>query len=122
MYSGSLKKAHFFSSNLVSCLSRLIINKCELFKFFETKKTFILQKGGVLNAKALIREAIANIFDVNQFITSSKSCKIADLGCSVGPNTFNTVKHIIESIELEYQYHTHKSDELNFKCSLMAMF
>ncbi|KAK3036520.1 hypothetical protein RJ639_030961 [Escallonia herrerae] len=61
------------------------------------------QRGGVVSAKALISKAVTEIFDVNQFIASSNSISIADLGCSVGPNTFIAVKNIIESVEQKCQ-------------------
>ncbi|KAF8369993.1 hypothetical protein HHK36_031978 [Tetracentron sinense] len=38
-----------------------------------------------------------------------KEFRIADLGCSVGPNTFIAVQNIIEGVELKYQTLDHNS-------------
>ncbi|KAK3012447.1 hypothetical protein RJ639_010370 [Escallonia herrerae] len=73
------------------------------------------QAGAVASAKALISNAIAEIFDVNHLTTSSGSIGIADLGCSVGPNTFITVKNIIDSVELKCQSHGFGSQVLEFQ-------
>ncbi|KAK6927902.1 SAM dependent carboxyl methyltransferase [Dillenia turbinata] len=64
------------------------------------------QKGLVDAAKQMINEAIANEFDIkNQiFDFSSNPCfKIADFGCSVGPNTFISVQNIIDVVKSKYQ-------------------
>ncbi|CAK9153346.1 unnamed protein product [Ilex paraguariensis] len=73
----------------------------------------------VENSNALINEAIADKLDVNQLISSSssstkKSFNIADLGCSVGPNTFIAVHYIIESVKLKCQSYCLDS-ELEFQ-------
>jgi hypothetical protein len=60
----------------------------------------------VETAKVLINEDIAEKLDINELISSSSSSKlfsIADLGCSVGPNTFIVVGNIIDSVKLKYQ-------------------
>ncbi|XP_021888304.1 probable S-adenosylmethionine-dependent methyltransferase At5g37990 [Carica papaya] len=62
------------------------------------------QKWGLDSAKALIQEVIDENLDVKQLLSSSRRVlSIADLGCSVGPNTFFAVRHIIESIKLKSQ-------------------
>ena len=58
----------------------------------------ILQRWGVEASKALIREAVWEKLDIN----FSNLFNIADLGCSVGPNTFIAVENIIESVKLKY--------------------
>ncbi|XP_024168598.2 loganic acid O-methyltransferase isoform X1 [Rosa chinensis] len=65
-------------------------------------KNSILQKGVLDVAKELIRKAIAEKLDID-ILSSSTSFKIADLGCSVGPNTFFAVENIVEAVELMYQ-------------------
>jgi hypothetical protein len=61
----------------------------------------------VETAKVLINEDIAEKFDINELISSPciflKLFNIADLGCSVGPNTFIVVGNIIDSVKLKYQ-------------------
>ncbi|KAK9278614.1 hypothetical protein L1049_028187 [Liquidambar formosana] len=53
-------------------------------------------------AKGLINEAIAEELDF-KISPSSNTFRIADLGCSVGPNTFFSVQNIVEAVELKYQ-------------------
>jgi hypothetical protein len=70
------------------------------------REFYILQRQGVETAKVLINEDIAEKLDINELISSSSSSKlfsIADLGCSVGPNTFIVVGNIIDSVKLKYQ-------------------
>ncbi|CAK9177946.1 LAMT/FAMT [Ilex paraguariensis] len=62
------------------------------------------QKEVIDFAKGLLNEMIAEKLDVENpsFDPSNPIC-IADLGCSVGPNTFYAVNNIIEAIELKYK-------------------
>nr|XP_043613914.1 loganic acid O-methyltransferase-like [Erigeron canadensis] len=53
-------------------------------------------------AMSLINEAIADMLDTQNFVRGHPF-RIADLGCSVGPNTFTTVKNIINSVQHKYQ-------------------
>ena len=48
----------------------------------------------------MIEDAIAENFDVKCF--SSNPFRLVDLGCSVGPNTFIAMQHIVEAIERKY--------------------
>lgn len=60
-------------------------------------------QGRVNNAaKRLITEAVVEILDIENF-ASSNTFRIADLGCSVGPNTFFAVQNIIEAVQFKYQ-------------------
>ncbi|KAF8407702.1 hypothetical protein HHK36_006837 [Tetracentron sinense] len=62
------------------------------------------QKGAVDAVKEMINEAIAQKLDIeNLTLASLNPFRIADLGCSVGPNTFIAVQYIIEAIELKCQ-------------------
>ncbi|OWM84638.1 loganic acid O-methyltransferase-like [Punica granatum] len=69
----------------------------------------ILQRWGVEKAKELIARAIAENLNVKQLVgTGTASCpggrttfSIADLGCSVGLNTFIAVENIVDSIKLK---------------------
>lgn len=74
----------------------------------------ILQKRAIDKTNALIREAIATNFDIKD-IQSSSTLKIADLGCSVGPNTFLVVQNIIDSIEHKYKTQGINSQLLEFQ-------
>ncbi|KAJ0042135.1 hypothetical protein Pint_18684 [Pistacia integerrima] len=52
-------------------------------------------------AKEMINEAIDNNLDIKNLgiFDSSKPFKMADLGCSTGPNTFIAVQNVIETVE-----------------------
>ncbi|KAL6181466.1 hypothetical protein ACLB2K_048121 [Fragaria x ananassa] len=65
-------------------------------------KNSTVQKGVVDVAKELLEKAIAEKPDID-ILSASTSFKIADLGCSVGPNTFFAVENIVEALELKYQ-------------------
>ncbi|OMO55596.1 SAM dependent carboxyl methyltransferase [Corchorus capsularis] len=74
----------------------------------------IIQENG--NAKELIREAVMEKLDFKNLDVwfSNHTIRIADLGCSVGPNTFIAVQHIIEAIEFKY-LKTHQGNEINLE-------
>ncbi|KDP38130.1 hypothetical protein JCGZ_04773 [Jatropha curcas] len=56
------------------------------------------------NARSLIDEAIARNLNINDLIFGpSSSFNIADLGCSVGPNTFICMENIIEAVKYKCQ-------------------
>ncbi|KAJ4717189.1 S-adenosylmethionine-dependent methyltransferase [Melia azedarach] len=65
----------------------------------------LLKRAVVDASKELINESISEKLDLQilGFDASNKVVKIADLGCSVGPNTFFAVQNIIEAIELKFQ-------------------
>lgn len=71
-------------------------------------------------AKEMIKEAIGNKLDFKTLgLMDSSSCKfqIADLGCSVGPNTFIAMQNIIENVDLKYhsQQHQNSNSTLEFQ-------
>ncbi|KAJ4707000.1 S-adenosylmethionine-dependent methyltransferase [Melia azedarach] len=72
-------------------------------------------------AKEILYEAISNKLDLKSLglIEASKTFQLADLGCSVGPNTFIAVQNIIEAVELKYQaeaqHHQDPSSALEFQ-------
>ncbi|KAL9451655.1 hypothetical protein AB3S75_013259 [Citrus x aurantiifolia] len=81
------------------------------------------QRGVMDAAKELISEAIADKLDLKilGFDDTLKPFKIADLGCSVGPNTLLAVQNIIEAIELKFQRTTNlhqKPSALEFQVFL----
>ena len=71
----------------------------------------ILQSWGVEASKALIGEAVWEKLDTN----FSTLFNIADLGCSVGPNTFIVVENIIESVKLKYPSPNPNSEGIEFQ-------
>ncbi|KAL3510416.1 hypothetical protein ACH5RR_029817 [Cinchona calisaya] len=50
-------------------------------------------------AREMIKEAIVERLDTESLTSTSNKFCIVDLGCSVGPNTFFAVQHIVEAIE-----------------------
>ena len=70
------------------------------------------------SAKALINEVITEKFDADQVISSSASSitfRIADLGCSVGPNTFIAMQNIIEPLKLKLNSVGLSSEAIDFQ-------
>ncbi|KAJ4707024.1 S-adenosylmethionine-dependent methyltransferase [Melia azedarach] len=75
------------------------------------------QKALVEAARELINKNIANKLDLCslKFDTDSCAFRIADLGCSVGPNTFIAVQTIIEAVELKYHAEHQNTSALEFQ-------
>ncbi|MCL7035690.1 hypothetical protein MKW94_022559, partial [Papaver nudicaule] len=77
-----------------------------------------LQRNVIDRSKTMIDEAIANHLDIQICPpSSSNTFRIADFGCSVGPNTFIAMENIIEAIDLKYrksgstpEFHVYFSD------------
>ncbi|XP_028783722.1 probable S-adenosylmethionine-dependent methyltransferase At5g38780 [Neltuma alba] len=66
------------------------------------------QRTGADTIKHIAKEVILEILDLETLLQdSSKVFHIADLGCSVGPNTFFTVQNIIDAVNLTFQSQTH---------------
>ncbi|XP_038724298.1 loganic acid O-methyltransferase-like [Tripterygium wilfordii] len=66
------------------------------------------QRQGLELMKDLINKGIDEKLDVAKFMSSSSSFspkmfRVADLGSSVGPNTYFAVQNIINSVKLKYQ-------------------
>ncbi|XP_062091810.1 loganic acid O-methyltransferase-like [Humulus lupulus] len=68
---------------------------------YSYSKNSALQRNGIEACKEIITKAISAKLDM-ETLTSSKIFKIADLGCSVGPNTLIAVENIIEALELKF--------------------
>ncbi|XP_054786340.1 loganic acid O-methyltransferase-like [Prosopis cineraria] len=62
------------------------------------------QRTGADITKHISRDAIIEMLDVESFVQhSSNVIRIADLGCSVGLNTFFTIQNIIDAVNLKSQ-------------------
>ncbi|KAK7269839.1 hypothetical protein RIF29_22601 [Crotalaria pallida] len=61
------------------------------------------QRDAIEASKDMIHEAIAKNFDPRANVEPSSLIRIADFGCSTGPNTYFAVQTIIEAIELQFQ-------------------
>ncbi|GFP95945.1 probable S-adenosylmethionine-dependent methyltransferase at5g38780 [Phtheirospermum japonicum] len=66
---------------------------------FSYVKNSTLQRDGLIAAKDAIKEALTRNLDINALLLSTTTFTIADLGCSVGPNTFFAAQVIIETVE-----------------------
>ncbi|KAK9922665.1 hypothetical protein M0R45_031120 [Rubus argutus] len=62
------------------------------------------QKGAAGAAQEVVNMEITEKLDVDSItLSNSNTFSIADLGCSVGPNTFSAVENIIDAVQLKYQ-------------------
>ncbi|XP_042501166.1 loganic acid O-methyltransferase-like [Macadamia integrifolia] len=66
-----------------------------------TKNSYC-QRVALDNIKEMINEAIAENLDIKHLSPISNTFCIADLGCSVGPNTFTSMNDIMEATVLKY--------------------
>ncbi|KAF8398924.1 hypothetical protein HHK36_014789 [Tetracentron sinense] len=62
-----------------------------------------IQRAAINDAKTMIDEGIAKNLDIEHLPFDLNTFRIADLGCSVGPNTFIAVQNIITAVEHKYQ-------------------
>jgi hypothetical protein len=63
-----------------------------------------MQREATNVVKAMTDDAIIKKLDVKKFSsTSENTLRIADLGCSVGPNTFIAMQNIIDVVQQKYQ-------------------
>ncbi|XP_057765021.1 loganic acid O-methyltransferase-like [Salvia miltiorrhiza] len=76
---------------------------------YSYKKNSTLQRDGFEAAKKVINEAISKNLDIEKVLSEgSTTFAIADLGCSVGPNTFLAMQTIIETLlQLQQHHHSH---------------
>ncbi|CAA0816853.1 S-adenosyl-L-methionine-dependent methyltransferases superfamily protein [Striga hermonthica] len=64
------------------------------------------QKSAIDTSKSLVRKSIVE----HLTITNSQTFRIADLGCSVGPNTLIAVDNILDAIKLKLSTHSNIPD------------
>ncbi|XP_008244568.2 PREDICTED: probable S-adenosylmethionine-dependent methyltransferase At5g38100 [Prunus mume] len=74
----------------------------------------VYQRGAVAAAKEFISKAIEEKLDM-EILLSSKTFRIADLGCAVGPNSFFSAENIIEAVQLKYKSQGLNSQTLEFQ-------
>ncbi|KAF8021164.1 hypothetical protein BT93_G1559 [Corymbia citriodora subsp. variegata] len=65
-------------------------------------KNSSFQRAATEVAKVTIEEAIMEKLDIKRFSPAPTTFQIADLGCSVGPNTFVAVQNILEAVQRKY--------------------
>ncbi|TMW87650.1 hypothetical protein EJD97_019669, partial [Solanum chilense] len=52
--------------------------------------------------KEMVRDAIIRNLDIKNILSSSNTFNITELGCSVGPNTFIAMQHVVEALKDKY--------------------
>lgn len=73
------------------------------------------QKEASDSVKGMIKDAVIDKLDVEKLISNSTTFTIADLGCSVGPNTFFTVQNLIEAVQNKCSLQGLDSTNIEFK-------
>ncbi|XVF82070.1 hypothetical protein PTKIN_Ptkin16aG0014100 [Pterospermum kingtungense] len=72
----------------------------------------VFQRGIIESAKVIINEEITMKLDIQKLSSAiSDTFRIADLGCSCGPNTILAIQYITEAIESKFQSHGLTSPE-----------
>lgn len=65
-----------------------------------------VQRGIMEAAKVIIKEEIATKLDVQQLsLAASEPLRIAEFGCSSGPNTILAIQNIVDAIHRKFQTH-----------------
>ncbi|THF97748.1 hypothetical protein TEA_002854 [Camellia sinensis var. sinensis] len=63
----------------------------------------------------MIKDAIVDKFDITSLSFSSNTIRIADLGCSVGPNTFIAMQNVLEAMEMKFHSQNATSEMPEFQ-------
>ncbi|XP_007045551.2 PREDICTED: probable S-adenosylmethionine-dependent methyltransferase At5g38100 [Theobroma cacao] len=74
-----------------------------------TKNSY-LQRAATSITDAKIHEAITEKLDIGKLSSTSNTLRIADLGCSVGPNTFIAMQNVLEAMQ-----HKHRTQDPSSK-------
>ncbi|XP_047250261.1 loganic acid O-methyltransferase-like isoform X5 [Capsicum annuum] len=71
-----------------------------------------LQREVLDNSKEMVRDAITRKLDIKKImLSSSNTLCLADFGCSIGPNTFIAMQHVVQSLKEKY----HNTNILEFE-------
>ncbi|XP_010243763.1 PREDICTED: probable S-adenosylmethionine-dependent methyltransferase At5g37990 isoform X2 [Nelumbo nucifera] len=71
---------------------------------YSYRRNSMIQREGLKRIKPLVYNGIQEMLDLDPS-ASDHVFRIADLGCSVGPNTYECVENIIEAVEHKYRCH-----------------
>ncbi|KAK4706351.1 hypothetical protein R3W88_034113 [Solanum pinnatisectum] len=71
---------------------------------YSYSKNSHFQKEIIDGVKEMVRDAIIRKLDIKTILSSSNTLRITELGCSVGPNTFSSMQHIVEALKDKYLY------------------
>ncbi|XP_060196427.1 loganic acid O-methyltransferase-like isoform X1 [Lycium barbarum] len=70
---------------------------------YSYSKNSQIQREVLDGAKEMVRDAIVEKLDIKSLLlSSSNTFRITDLGCSIGPNTFSSMQHIVEAVKFKY--------------------
>ncbi|XP_049388166.1 loganic acid O-methyltransferase-like [Solanum stenotomum] len=62
-----------------------------------------MQKEVLDSAKEMVRDVIIRKLDIKIMLSSSNTFRITELGCSIGPNTFSAMQHVVEALKEKYK-------------------
>ncbi|XP_059281481.1 loganic acid O-methyltransferase-like [Lycium ferocissimum] len=66
-----------------------------------------MQREVLEGSKEMIRDAIIRKLDIKIMLSSSNTFRITEFGCSVGPNTFSAMQHVVEAVK-DKAYNNHQ--------------
>ncbi|KAK6802303.1 hypothetical protein RDI58_000083 [Solanum bulbocastanum] len=69
---------------------------------YSYSKNSHLQREVLDGAKEMMKEVIIEHLDIKNMLSSSNKFCIIDLGCSIGPNTFNSMQHVVQVVKDKY--------------------
>uniref|UniRef100_M1C311 Loganic acid methyltransferase n=2 Tax=Solanum tuberosum TaxID=4113 RepID=M1C311_SOLTU len=69
---------------------------------YSYSKNSQIQREVLDGAKEMMKEAIIENLDIKNMLSSSNKFYITDLGCSIGPNTFNSMQHVVQVVKDKY--------------------
>ncbi|KAM3327780.1 hypothetical protein P3S68_033829 [Capsicum galapagoense] len=70
---------------------------------YSYSKNSQMQREILDDSKEMVRDAIIEKLDIKIMLSSSNTLHIADLGCSVGPNTFIAMQHVVQVLKDKYR-------------------
>uniref|UniRef100_A0A224X4D8 S-adenosylmethionine-dependent methyltransferase n=1 Tax=Hypericum tomentosum TaxID=1137039 RepID=A0A224X4D8_9ROSI len=82
---------------------------------FSYKQNSFIPREATKSVIWAVEEAIAESLDVKSLLSSTTTFRIADLGCSIGPNTFDHVETVINAVKLKLQSQALASKTLDFQ-------
>ncbi|MBA0664960.1 hypothetical protein Goklo_004889, partial [Gossypium klotzschianum] len=77
----------------ISYANNSVVQVCFQISFL-TSSPLCFQKAVISKVRSMVEESVTDMFSK----TVPTCMKVADLGCSSGPNTFMTIWHIIDTI------------------------
>lgn len=85
---------------------------------YSYSKNSLLQKEVLESAKEMVRDAIIRKLDIKIMLSSSNTFRISELGCSIGPNTFSAMQHVVEALKDKY----HNNQEFKYSTNNILEF